>query len=214
MHLPYAFRMDETHEFATRVRNARLRAGLSMRELGERAGVNYTQISRYESGAAAPRPGQMLRLADALGVSVEELSTGVAGAPGRQAKPSAGESQESAKRYESLLETAWNAAVTSMGISAHAYKTIRIALDACLPSDRPRLEQAADMAFINVALMARQLRTMEDESHSLEVIAQSISAMVGTDSLFRVPLEGLPPHLAERFDPDLMPIPPHRTATA
>ncbi|QNA95029.1 hypothetical protein G4G30_04725 [Stenotrophomonas maltophilia] len=128
---------------------------------------------------------------------------------GAVSAPSADES-----KWSALKESAWNAAVTSMGISAHAYKTIRLALDACSVEDRARLEQSADMAFINVALMARQLRTMEDEAHSLEAIAQSIGAMVGTDSLFRVPLEGLPPHLAERFDPDLMPIPPHRTKGA
>ncbi|KAF1055052.1 MAG: hypothetical protein GAK34_00639 [Delftia tsuruhatensis] len=183
-----------------------------MRELGNRAGVNYTQISRYEMGTSLPRPGQMLRLAEVLGVSFDELAGGGTGQPPKPAPPAA--QGDPSKRYEALKESAWNAAVTSMGISAHAYKTIRLALDACLVEDRARLEQSADMAFINVALMARQLRTMEDEAHSLEVIAQSIGAMVGTDSLFRVPLDGLPPHLAERFDPDLMPIPPHRTKGA
>lgn len=59
--------------FAERLREARLRAGLTQRELGEQAQVNYSQISRYEQGLAMPRPGVLLRLADVLGVPLEHL---------------------------------------------------------------------------------------------------------------------------------------------
>lgn len=54
---------------------ARLRAerGLTQRQLAEAAGLSWSQISRYESGAVMPRLGSLVRLADALGVAVEDL---------------------------------------------------------------------------------------------------------------------------------------------
>lgn len=62
--------------FADRLRKARERAGLTQRELGGEAGVNYSQISRYEQGTAFPRPGVLLRLAAAVGVPVGHLRDG------------------------------------------------------------------------------------------------------------------------------------------
>ncbi|EFF47355.1 helix-turn-helix domain-containing protein [Xanthomonas citri] len=62
--------------FYDRLRNARERAGLTQRELGAEADVNYSQISRYEHGTAFPRPGVLLRLAKATGVSPEYLRSG------------------------------------------------------------------------------------------------------------------------------------------
>ncbi|CAE6837690.1 helix-turn-helix domain-containing protein [Xanthomonas arboricola] len=62
-----------TDGFADRLRNARERAGLTQRELGSEAEVNYSQISRYEQGIAFPRPGVLLKLAQALGTSIEHL---------------------------------------------------------------------------------------------------------------------------------------------
>ncbi|WP_440568348.1 helix-turn-helix domain-containing protein [Stenotrophomonas sp. STK17_22] len=67
--------IDERN-FPITLRNARERAGLTQRELGERAGVNFSQISRYEQGIALPRPGMLLKLADALGVTPEFLRKG------------------------------------------------------------------------------------------------------------------------------------------
>lgn len=64
------------HNFAITLRNARERAGLTQRELGQRAGVNFSQISRYEKGTALPRPGMLNKLAEVLGVSHEFLREG------------------------------------------------------------------------------------------------------------------------------------------
>lgn len=64
--------------FADRLRKARERAGLTQRELGAEAEVNYSQVSRYEQGIAFPRPGVLLRLAKATGVSPEYLRGGAA----------------------------------------------------------------------------------------------------------------------------------------
>ncbi|MBZ3666648.1 helix-turn-helix domain-containing protein [Pseudomonas monteilii] len=54
---------------------ARLRAekGLTQRQLGSSAGVAWSMISKYESGQSTPRLKILMRLAEALGVSVEEL---------------------------------------------------------------------------------------------------------------------------------------------
>jgi len=65
-----------TDGFAERLRLARERVGLTQRELGAIAEVNYSQISRYEQGLAFPRPGVLLKLAHALGTSMEHLRDG------------------------------------------------------------------------------------------------------------------------------------------
>jgi len=57
----------------TRLRTVRERAALTQRELAERAGVNYVQISRIENGDAQPRPGTVRKLATALGVAPVDL---------------------------------------------------------------------------------------------------------------------------------------------
>ncbi len=62
--------------FAERLRKARENAGLTQRELGGAADVNYSQISRYEQGSAFPRPGVLLRMANVMGVPIEHLRDG------------------------------------------------------------------------------------------------------------------------------------------
>lgn len=66
----------DPRRFPITLRNARERAGLTQRELGVRAGVNFSQISRYEQGVALPRPGMLLKLAEVLGVTPEFLRDG------------------------------------------------------------------------------------------------------------------------------------------
>lgn len=54
---------------------ARLRAekGLTQRQLGSSTGVAWSMISKYESGQSTPRLKILMRLAEALGVSIDEL---------------------------------------------------------------------------------------------------------------------------------------------
>jgi len=66
--------MSET--FSSRLKETRIKAGLSQRDLGARAGITGVQVSRYESGEAEPRPRTMLKLASVLGVESEWLRTG------------------------------------------------------------------------------------------------------------------------------------------
>jgi transcriptional regulator with XRE-family HTH domain len=58
-----------------RLREARLRAGLSQRELSE-PGVSYAYISRIEAGVRTPSVKVLRKLAPKLGVSVSWLETG------------------------------------------------------------------------------------------------------------------------------------------
>jgi len=62
--------------FAERLRELRKQKGLSQTELGERVGVHYTHIGRYERGVSRPAADTLKRLADALGVSGDYLLEG------------------------------------------------------------------------------------------------------------------------------------------
>jgi Predicted transcriptional regulator with C-terminal CBS domains len=52
---------------AAEVARARRAAGLSQRELAERAGVNQAMVSRLEAGSRLPRLETLLALAEATG---------------------------------------------------------------------------------------------------------------------------------------------------
>lgn len=69
-------RIHDVTDFATRLRKARLNAGLSQRELARSAEIDVSQISRYEKGAGEPRPGALKRIAETLDSSAEWLVTG------------------------------------------------------------------------------------------------------------------------------------------
>lgn len=59
------------------LREAREKRNLTVRELGEKSTVNYPNISRIENGQAA-NPSTANKLAEALGIEVEELYEGFA----------------------------------------------------------------------------------------------------------------------------------------
>jgi HTH-type transcriptional regulator, competence development regulator len=57
-----------------RLRELRLRQGLSQRDLSERTGITAANISRLETGETSqPRPSTLRKLAAGLGVEVAEL---------------------------------------------------------------------------------------------------------------------------------------------
>ncbi|KPA87075.1 putative transcriptional regulator [Pseudomonas asplenii] len=62
-----------TTEFANNLIRLRGSKNLTQQELGDASGVSPSQISRYEAGQASPRKTVLGKLADALGVSVDEL---------------------------------------------------------------------------------------------------------------------------------------------
>jgi transcriptional regulator with XRE-family HTH domain len=60
-------------EAGRRVLLARLEAGISQRILAERSGLDQSTIVRVEKGGGNVRPMTLARLAQALGIPVEEL---------------------------------------------------------------------------------------------------------------------------------------------
>ena len=71
------------------LRNIRLRKGLSQANLSERTGVAEVTISEAEAGKRTPRPSTLRKLAQGLGVEVEDLYGGPSfpKAPPRSALP-------------------------------------------------------------------------------------------------------------------------------
>ncbi|MEJ5039921.1 helix-turn-helix domain-containing protein [Pseudomonas sp. B21-036] len=67
--------------FAERLAHLRAQKGLTQRELGAAAGVAWSMISKYEAGKSMPRLKVLMRLGEALGVSVEELQGAESGRP-------------------------------------------------------------------------------------------------------------------------------------
>jgi transcriptional regulator with XRE-family HTH domain len=59
--------------FGARLREVRLKRGLSQQELAERVGIPQPHVSAMESGVKFPNLLTVLRLADALGCKVTEL---------------------------------------------------------------------------------------------------------------------------------------------
>ena len=55
------------------LRQARRRAGLTQRQLGERAGVSQPVVARIESGAVVPRVDTLDRLLEACGEGLESV---------------------------------------------------------------------------------------------------------------------------------------------
>lgn len=62
--------------FAQRLKKARMDKGLSQTELGNLAGIHYTQVGRYENKGAQPSADILAKLANALGVSSDFLTNG------------------------------------------------------------------------------------------------------------------------------------------
>jgi transcriptional regulator with XRE-family HTH domain len=60
-------------QFAANLRRLRLAAGLSQMELGDRAGLHFSEVSRLERGLRDPRLTTIVRLAGALQVPPADL---------------------------------------------------------------------------------------------------------------------------------------------
>jgi transcriptional regulator with XRE-family HTH domain len=65
--------MSQERHFGTRLREARLGAGLSQSELEELSGIPKARLSRYENGHVEPSIQTLNRLARALNVSEASL---------------------------------------------------------------------------------------------------------------------------------------------
>lgn len=67
---------DTLAGFANRLRSLRKQKNLSQTELGQRAGLHYTHIGRFERGLSRPGGDTLKRLADALDVTGDYLLEG------------------------------------------------------------------------------------------------------------------------------------------
>ena len=65
--------MSDDRTFGGRLRQTRVKAGLSQSDLEEISGIPKARISRYENGHVAPSIHTLERLAKALGVSQASL---------------------------------------------------------------------------------------------------------------------------------------------
>jgi transcriptional regulator with XRE-family HTH domain len=65
--------MNDERTFGQRLRQTRIRGGLSQSDLEEISGIPKARLSRYENGHVAPSIQTLERLATALGVSEASL---------------------------------------------------------------------------------------------------------------------------------------------
>ena len=63
-------------EFGARVKQLRKQRDWTQKELGNRIGVSYQQLNKYEGGTNAPPLDKLLGLASALETTVDYLITG------------------------------------------------------------------------------------------------------------------------------------------
>jgi len=89
-----------TSGFAERLRELRRQKDLSQSDLGERVGVHFTHISRYERGLSRPSADTLKRLADALGVSGDYLLEGATD----EAAKARFEDRELLRRFQEVQE--------------------------------------------------------------------------------------------------------------
>lgn len=66
----------QSGEIGSHLAGARLQRGLSQAELAARCGLSQAQISYFELDRRRPALDQLLRIAEALGVSLQRLTTG------------------------------------------------------------------------------------------------------------------------------------------
>jgi transcriptional regulator with XRE-family HTH domain len=79
---------DSRHQvrdrFAVNLKRARKTRGLSQDKLALSCNLHRSEISLLERGGREPRLSTMLKLAEALGVSTDELSAGIRWQPGKR----------------------------------------------------------------------------------------------------------------------------------
>jgi transcriptional regulator with XRE-family HTH domain len=66
---------DYSQIFGRRLRELRVAAGLTQKQLAERSGTSSAAISNFEAGNNSPTLGTLVRLAHAIECNVSELVT-------------------------------------------------------------------------------------------------------------------------------------------
>ena len=65
--------MKKDESIGDRIRKTRVNKGLTQQQVADSIGVTYQNVSQYERGLRIPKNETLLKIADALGVSVYEL---------------------------------------------------------------------------------------------------------------------------------------------
>jgi transcriptional regulator with XRE-family HTH domain len=76
--------MTPQERFATNLRQARTKAGISQEELGYRCELHRTEISLLERAGREPRLATIVKLAGALEMTPGDLCTGISWQPGKR----------------------------------------------------------------------------------------------------------------------------------
>jgi len=63
--------------FGLNLRRVRRREGFTQEGLSERAGLHRTEVGKLENGQRVPRIDTLIRLADSMGVPVDEFLDGI-----------------------------------------------------------------------------------------------------------------------------------------
>jgi len=79
--IPREIRPVRLTEVGSRIEESRQAHGWNQRELAERARIRPERLSRLEHGTREPRLTEMAHLADALGLSMDDLAHGPQAAP-------------------------------------------------------------------------------------------------------------------------------------
>ena len=72
--------MDDIGTVGQKIRELRKKAGLTQQQVAEKMGVQSPTISQWETGRFIPRESSAARLAEALGVKVQDILPDVSGA--------------------------------------------------------------------------------------------------------------------------------------
>jgi transcriptional regulator with XRE-family HTH domain len=75
--------MTPQERFATNLRQARTKAGISQEELGNRCELHRTEISLLERAGREPRLGTIVKLAGALETTPGALAAGISWQPAK-----------------------------------------------------------------------------------------------------------------------------------
>lgn len=89
-------------EIGVRVREARSRAGMTQRELGERIGVTSQQVQKYEAGRSRMAVSMLCRVAEAVGAAPAALVGGLLGEAAQAVDSLAPRERELVDAYRAL----------------------------------------------------------------------------------------------------------------
>lgn len=64
---------DKTNEIAEKIKRYRKIRNMSQDMLADASGINVSMIKKYECGIRNPKPEQLLKIANALGISINAL---------------------------------------------------------------------------------------------------------------------------------------------